>query len=174
LSGQYHLEKFKSNEKLRNKIKSGKGDPAIYRYPWSYIPAAIFGGTSPEKIEMDENTGKSNIERAKASRYGVYYDRNRIKGLRRSWFYEWENRFHANAAAFTDTSLFVNIYTLTGKAFGDSIGSNIKKDLNTVALSGLAAFFYALFVLGSFSPIHLRMIPAVVGFICIAFSFMGC
>jgi hypothetical protein len=50
LTGQYHLEKFKSNEKLRNKIKSGKGDRAIYRYRWSYIPAAIFGGTAPEKI----------------------------------------------------------------------------------------------------------------------------
>ena len=123
---------------------------------------------------MDENTGKSNIERAKAARYGVSYDRNRIKGLRTSWFHEWDNKFNENAVTFTEKSLFVNVYTLTGKAFGDSISSNIKKDLNTVAFSGLVAFFYALFVLGSFSPIHLRMIPAVVGFICIAFSFMGC
>ena len=168
------MNKYKSNEKLRDKIKTGKGDRAIYRYPWLYLPSSIFGGTSPEKVEMDENTGKSNIDRAKAARYGVSYDRNRIKGLRASWFHKWNNKFMENAIAFTEKSLFVNVYPLTGKVFEDSITGNIDKDLMTVAFSGIVAFLYALFVLGSFSPIHLRMIPAIFGFICIGYAFMGC
>ena len=73
----YNLDFYETDSHLLYKVRSGKGDPNIYTGFSSISINSFFGGTIPDKLELDFVTGENDILNARASKYGCRTDGDR-------------------------------------------------------------------------------------------------
>jgi hypothetical protein len=172
-SGEYNMTRYDTNSKLLGKIQTGKGDEELYE-SWQYIFIEfIFGGTRPESVKQ-ESDGSNDIEKAKATRYGYAFDRNRNLGLKRAWYNKWEEKFVEKLVEFSAECEFIEVYAFTTSTFVKSLSKDISSDLFLLTASFFSVGVYTVIVLGGCSAVHLRTTTAGMGFLIIVLSYMSC
>jgi hypothetical protein len=172
-SGEYNITRYKTNSRLLAKIQTGKGDPDVYGLKSYFKLDRILGGTKPENVRVDRS-GSNDIERAMATRFGYAYDRVRYRGLSRGVYYEFERRFNKKVIEFTEKAKFVKVFSFTREAFRESFRKNIGDDLVLITVAIILVACYSVFVLGGFSPVHMRAVLAGTGLFCIGLAYLSC
>lgn len=63
------MSQFQNPSDLKNKLQTGRGDPAVYSSRGDIISIkTAFAGTTPGLVVQDEHSGVNNIESAEASK----------------------------------------------------------------------------------------------------------
>jgi hypothetical protein len=86
----YDLDRFESDTHLLFKVRTGKGDPEIYKMFYNLYPDLMFGGTYPEEITQDTATGENDVVFAKATIYVYFIDLGRTDNFEDEWYQQWE------------------------------------------------------------------------------------
>jgi hypothetical protein len=79
----FNISRYDSDKELIDKIKTGKGDPYLYKYQTIKIDSA-FGGTQPVNVDQDPLSGKNDLEIAVAAQMTILLDTER-SGVEKEW-----------------------------------------------------------------------------------------
>ena len=169
---KYDLSYYETDAHLLWKIRSGKGDPNIYKTYSSIYSNTFFAGTVPEKIEVDYFTGESDILNARASRYITFTDGDRKPNLTGEWYQEWEKRLQDETVIWNESDPNLKVVLFTFNALITAFLSDIFADFYLILTSIVLVLFYTLFVLGSCSPMHLRTVVGFWGLLCVGIAYI--
>ena len=75
----YNLTKYETDTDLIKKIRTGKGDDLMFpEFGNSLFIDAIFAETYPTEVKQNYVTGKNDISAAKAARFILSFDMDRV------------------------------------------------------------------------------------------------
>jgi hypothetical protein len=95
------LDRFETDTHLLFKVRTGKGDPKIYKTFYNLYPDLIFGGTYPEEITQDVFTGENDIVFAKATLFVYFLDLGRDDNFDEDWYPAWEKQLSLATEKFS-------------------------------------------------------------------------
>ena len=72
--------------------------------------------------------------------------------------------------SFGETSEYINVRPFNGEVWESDFMSSIGADVSLMLIALLLIYIYSFFVLGSCSPIHMRVVSAMVGLLCVGIS----
>lgn len=131
----------------------------------------MFGSTQPTIVQQDLFFGDNDIVSAKAIRYrmvieGQYKD----IGYTDEWGIEYMNWLFNQISEFEKQSELLKVYTFDNKIWEVGFLSEVGTDAALLVTAFLMIFIYSFFVLGACSPIHMRVLSAIIGLSCVGLS----
>ena len=86
------------------------------------------------------------------------------------WLVDYMNWIFAQVAEFENTSQLLKIYPFDGKVWEKGFIAGVGTDAGLLLSAFLLIFSYSFFVLGSCSPVHMRVLSAMIGLSCVGLS----
>ena len=89
-SNSYRLDQYNTDQKLLEKVRTGKGDPEIYQgnnflfldgFLADTEPTVLTQQSSPNPSSASNELGTNNLERARVTRYSYFIDPGRNTNL---------------------------------------------------------------------------------------------
>jgi len=92
-------------------------------------------------------------------------------GVPREWVKEWEKKLETEVLVNNVNLKNFKAYSATLEGFTLAFESDFFADAYLMLTAAILVFVYSFTFLGSCSPIHIRMTPAVVGLFCVILSY---
>jgi predicted RND superfamily exporter protein len=169
------LAGYSTSQDLLEKIRTGKGDPAIYGVNESLYIENFLGGTLSEtrdpKIFQDADSGVNDVRQAKATIYTYFVDMTRNPSFDSSLYGAWEEKLHEATDQFSEQSSYIRVEILTSKGIEDVYSKDLKSDMNLIPLAISVVGLYIMTMLGSCSPIHCRVLVGFGGVLTIMLAY---
>lgn len=169
----YNMTSYRDDNDLLEKIQSGKGDQDIYTNFVNLYPNLFFFDTVPKEIDQNVQTGKNNIEFARATQWAYFIDEGRNQNYTDSMYLVWEKFAEEAAIEFNKESKHIRIQLLTANGIREAFLVGVKDDLVLIQIATFLVGGYTILFLGSCSPIHCRALSSLVGLLCIGISYFS-
>ena len=121
-TSSYMFSSYNTNEKLTEKVQTGKGDPNMYEGNTFFVIDNIFGATEPEKVEQqiypnlanpDRKVGTNDLRKAKSAKYSYYIDQSRNKDINEEAYLGFEDHLHKAVAEWLASTKTANFFVYT-------------------------------------------------------------
>lgn len=114
----YNLTEYKTDSELIKKVRTGKGDELLYpEFGKSLYIEAIFADTYPEEVKQNFVTGKNDISAAKAARFIISFDMERVPQVDSTWMKHFEVNLQELTIEFSKQSKYVEFMIFTKGGF---------------------------------------------------------
>ena len=167
-TNSYPLEKYATNEDLLAKIKLGRSEPSYVILPIDNI----FAATSPAELVQDLETGLvEDITKAKAASWALFIKNNRNEDIDETMYEVWEDQLIKLIAEFSNESKLIKLSLFTSWGVRLAFKEDLLNDLALVQVAILLVSVYTIFVLGTFSAIHCRLVVSLMGLVSVGFAY---
>ena len=129
----------------------------------------MFGGTTPESVTQDQESGVNDIESAKSFLTGLPYQQP--DEYTKEDIQEMEYYIRDLVEDFTEKSELLEIYMFSPGLLSESFSTDILADLAWVQVSIALVSVYCIVFMGSCSPIHFRSAAAGITILCVILSY---
>ena len=90
-------------------------------------------------------------------------------------YMKWEEALQDAALNFNEKSTYIKTQLYTEYGVEEAYVSDLERDLSLIPAAITVVGLYIIFILGSWSPIHCRLLVGIFGVVCICLSFAaGC
>ena len=87
----------------------------------------------------------------------------------------WEAALHDAAVKFNEQSIYIRAELYTKYGIEEAYKADLQRDMSLIPIAIGIVGLYIILVLGSWSPIHCRLLVGVTGVVCIGLAFIaGC
>ena len=171
----YDLQTYRTDEELVRKVRTGKGDESNERYQGlgqNLFIQLIFGGTTPRRVEQDFIFGPNDLTAARACRFVMEMNgQAKAQGYTRMWierdFMIWLTN---EVDAWGQTSEYITTRAFNGEVWEADLLGTLGEEIGIMMIALLLIYAYSCLVLGNCSPVHLRVVSAMVGLCCVGLS----
>ena len=127
------------------------------------------GGTTPNKLSQNYIFGDNDVLQAKAVRFRAETLKlYKAQGFTDEWLIEYLTWLFDEIVAWE--SDLIDVFPLDDKIWETSFISEATGDGILLGSALLLIYIYSIAVLGSCSPVHMRIISAVIGLTCVGLS----
>ena len=183
-SDSYRFDLYDTDEKLIEKIRTGRGDPQRYTGKDFLYIDAFMGGTDPspavppESLADSETTpddypslGLNKIVSAKAVSYSYVIALARNPDIDEEAYNGWEQHLSSKLDEMNFETATVHLFTIQG--FIIAVSEDINGDLALIFVAIILVAVYTYIMLGNFSPIHCRCLVTSAGLLCVLLAYTG-
>lgn len=116
-------------------------------------------------------TGVNDLTGAKAASYRYVIKEARNEDLEREFYSIWERSLGEKIAKFGDSAKAINIELFSQQLLQAAFSDDIRNDLALIQIAIMLVAVYTILILGTFSPVHCRLVVALLGLVSVGLSY---
>lgn len=125
----------------------------------------------PAEVNQDFRTGVNDLTSAKAASFRYTIKNSRNDDLDKDFYELWEKTLSGEIAKLNKSNKSIEIALFTSQLLNAAFSDDIRSDLALIQIAIMLVAVYTILVLGAFSPIHCRLVTALMGLLCVGLSY---
>ena len=121
----------------------------------------------------DRKVGFNDLKKAKSAKYSYYIDQSRNKDINEEAYLGFEDNLHKAVKEWLANTKTANFFVYTEQGYKESMSDAIAKDNVSILIAAIVMSLYLIIFLGSFSPLHCRLVVALSGILSVVLSFFS-
>lgn len=139
----------------------------------TFFLKTFLAATDPEEFDQSFQTGAvtPQVTKAKAASYGYFIKNGRNPDVDESMYAVMEEKIFDELSALNDENEHVRFELFTTAGLRAAFSEDIRADLILINIAILLVAFYTIFMLGTCSGMHCRLVVTLMGLVCVGLAY---